>query len=55
MPTGDAYSCGDLVPSHFGVARVLPVETIPFPELVIICPGYVLRTSLGTFSILLQT
>ena len=54
MPTGDAYSFGHLVPSHLGLAYVLLVETNPFPEPVIIFPDYALRTSLGTFSILLQ-
>ena len=52
MLTGDAYSCGHMVPSHFGLAYVLLVETIRFPELVFY-PEYSLRTSLGTFSILL--
>ena len=40
--------------SHFGLAYILLVETNPFPEFVIF-PDYSLRTSLGTFSILLQT
>ena len=52
-PTGDAFYSGHLVPSHLGLAYVLIVETNPFPELVVIFPDYALRTSLGTFSILL--
>ena len=33
MPTGDAYSFGHLVPSLWGLAYVLLVETNPFPNL----------------------
>ena len=53
MPTGDAYSSGHLIPSHLGLAHVLLVETNSFPELVVICPDYAIRTSLDTFSSLL--
>ena len=42
-----------LVPSHFGLAYGLLVDTNHFPELIVIFPDYSLRTSLGTFSILL--
>ena len=54
MPTGDAYSSGHLVPSHLGLAYVLLVETNPFSERVVIFLHCALRTSLGTFSILLS-
>ena len=53
MSKGDAYSSGHLVPSHLGVAFALLVETNQFPELVVIFPDFAIRTSLGTFSILL--
>ena len=53
MPTGDSYCSGHLIPSYLGLAYVLLVETNPFPELVVIFPDYTLRTSLGSFSILL--
>ena len=42
-------------PVPLGLAYVLLVETNPFSELVVIFPDYVLRISLGTFSILLRT
>ena len=51
MLTGEAYSSGQLVPSHLGLAYVLFVETNPFPELIIF-PAFSLRTTVGTFSIL---
>ena len=41
--------------SHLSLAYVLLFETNPFPELVVIFPDYALRTSLGTFSILLSS
>ena len=53
MPTGDAYSSGPLIPSYLGLAYALIVETDPYPELAVIFPDYAIRTSLGTFSILL--
>ena len=53
MPTGDAYSSGHLVPSHFGLAYVQLDETNPFPELVVNFPDYSFRTSLRSFSTLL--
>ena len=46
-------SSGQVVPSQLGLASVLLVETNSFPELVVIFPDHALRTSLGTFSILL--
>ena len=49
----DAYSFGHLVPSYLGLAYVLHVETNSFPELFVIFPDYAIRSSLGTFSILL--
>ena len=52
LPTGDACSSRIPVPFHFGL--VLLVENNSFPELVVIIPDFTLRTSLGTFSILLQ-
>ena len=39
MLTGDAYSSGHLVPSHFRLAYVLHVETNLFPELVVMFFG----------------
>ena len=54
MLTRDAYSSGHLVPSHLGLACVLLVETNHFPELIFFS-DYSLRTSLGTFSILLYS
>ena len=51
MPTGDAYSSGHMVPSHFGLAYVLLVETNPFPGLVVIFPDYAFRSFLDTISI----
>ena len=54
MRTREAYLSGYLVPSHLKLAIiVLLVKNKPFPELVVICPDYALRTSLGPFSILL--
>ena len=53
MPTGDALSSEHLVLFHLGLAYVLLVETNPYPKLVVFLPDYVLRTSLGTFQILL--
>ena len=56
MPTRGAYSSRHPVPSHSGLAYVLLIlESHPFPELVVIFPDYALRTSIGTFSILLKT
>ena len=52
MPKGDASGC--LVPSHLGLTYVPVVWTNPFPDLVVIFSEYALRTSLGTFSILLK-
>ena len=53
MPTGDDFSSGHVAPSHLGLAYVLLVETNLFLKLVVISPNYALRTSFGTFSILL--
>ena len=51
--TGDAYSCGYLVPSHLGPVYVLLVETNPLSELVAFFLDFSLRTFLGTLSILI--
>ena len=55
MQTGDAYSSQHLVSSYFGLAYVVLVETNSFPELDVIFPDYAIRTSVGTFSVLLQS
>ena len=55
MPSGDTHSCEHLVPSHVGLAYVLFVDTSNFPEFVVILPDNAIRTSLGTFLILLVT
>ena len=53
MLTGDAYSSGNLVPSHLGY--VLLVETNPFPELVVILSGLCTSNIPRYFPILLRT
>ena len=55
LPTEDAYSSGDLVPSFLGLAYVLLVATNSFPELAVIYPDYAIRISLSNFSILHST
>ena len=53
MLRGDAYTSGHLVPSHLGLAYVLLAETNPLSRTYRIFSDYSLRTSHGTFSILL--
>ena len=50
MATVDVHSSCHLDRSHFGLAYVLLVETIPFPKFFVIFPDLALRKSLGTFS-----
>ena len=54
MPIWDAKSSRHVVPSHVGHANALLVDTNYFPGLFVMFPDYALRTSLGTFSILLK-
>ena len=55
MLAGDNFSAEHLVPPYLGLACILLIETNPFPRTYKFFPNYSLPTSLGIFSILLQT